>query len=148
MLKSIAPIALLPPMPMHCKKLVMPKTAPIAAPPAGPSVIAAIATGITLNVIASGPIFRYPRGVYAISRRMPVIRPKMTSLDVLFVVFMKFSSLLLFPFEKPAAPFVRQTVAYLRQYHVHKILTNSVLSGDTIQKSCEPGHFNSPSLPV
>ena len=97
MLKSIAPIALLPPMPMHCKKLVMPKTAPIAAPPAGPSVIAAIATGITLNVIASGPIFSYPRGVYAISRRMPVIRPKMTSLDVLFVVFMKFSSLLLFP---------------------------------------------------
>jgi hypothetical protein len=43
----------------------------------------------------------------------------MTSLDVLFVVFMKFSSLLLFPFEKPAAPFVHQTAAYLRQYHVH-----------------------------
>ena len=63
MLNSMAPMALMPPIPMHCRKLVSPKTPPAIAPPTGPVAIAAMATGITLNVIARGPIFRYPRGV-------------------------------------------------------------------------------------
>ena len=63
MAKSVAPMALEPPTPIHCRQLVIPNTAPATAPPAGPSTMALIATGITLKVMASGPIFRYPRGV-------------------------------------------------------------------------------------
>lgn len=47
MLNNIAPIALVPPSPIHCPKLVSPKIAPAIAPPVGPSTTALIATGIT-----------------------------------------------------------------------------------------------------
>ena len=56
--KHMSPSALEPPMPIACKKLVMPKTPPTIVPPKGPSAMPAIATGIILSVIASGPILR------------------------------------------------------------------------------------------
>ena len=87
-LSSIAPIALTPPIPSHCPKLVSPKIAPAIAPPIGPNTIAQIATGITLNEIASGPMFKYPSGVYAIINKIAVIRPRMASCVVVnFFVF-------------------------------------------------------------
>ena len=68
-------MALTPPIPIHCPKLVSPNTAPSTAPPNGPQEMAAIATGIILNVIASGPILRYPSGVYDISTKTAIMSP-------------------------------------------------------------------------
>ena len=51
-------MALLPPMPRHCRKLVRPNTQPQISPPSGPSATAATASGMTFSVIASGPMFR------------------------------------------------------------------------------------------
>ena len=48
-----APMGLAPRMPKHCKKLIIPKTPPIAAPPGQPMAIAAMATGIMLKVMES-----------------------------------------------------------------------------------------------
>ena len=47
----------------HCKKLKRPKIEPMIRPPTGPSAIAAIAIGMILSVIESGPIGMVPRGV-------------------------------------------------------------------------------------
>ena len=46
------------PTPIACRKLVRPKTDPAMRPPTGPRASADTATGITLNVMASGPMFR------------------------------------------------------------------------------------------
>ena len=50
-------------MPRHCKKLVIPNMPPKIIPPTGPRAMAPMATGIMLKEMASGPIFKYPRGV-------------------------------------------------------------------------------------
>ena len=74
-----APIPLGMPMPMHCKKLNRPNTPPIIAPPTGPQLAAAIATGITLSVMTSGPTGIEPIGVNENIMTRAVISPSITS---------------------------------------------------------------------
>ena len=82
--------------PIACKKLVMPNTPPVTAPPRGPSAIAATATGIIFNVTASGPMFRYPRGVKENTSSTAVRSPSSVSCPDFSLVFIFNSSLLSF----------------------------------------------------
>ena len=80
----------------------------MTAPPAGPNVTAANATGITFNVIASGPIFRYPSGVYAMRRRTAVSRPSIVSCLVFIFLFMERDTPFLFVIILPEWNFMRK----------------------------------------
>ena len=73
--RSIAPNALVP---KHCSRLVIPNAAPQIAPPFGPRIIAATATGTVRNVIDSPGVLRYPNGVNAITKMIAIISASST----------------------------------------------------------------------
>ena len=96
MLNSIAPMPLGMPTPMHWRKLIRPNTQPMARPPFGPSAIAAMATGMVLSVMTSGPTGMLPIGVNENTITRAVIRPRIARARTsIFLVAVIFSYLLL-----------------------------------------------------
>ena len=59
--------------------------------------MAQTATGITLKLSDRGPMFSYQSGVYAIRKRIPDIRPRMVSCDVVNLLLFMFFLLVIVP---------------------------------------------------
>ena len=67
------------PIPIACKKLNIPKTAPMMHPPTGPTATAAIAIGTILSVMDNGPMGKVPNGVVDMINTIDANNPKVTS---------------------------------------------------------------------